>query len=232
MNLYNSKFLKRFLPLLLILILTSAIVYTVNQQTLRQGTNTILVEQAYNIVGSLKTQSTKGLQASNSVDVTNSTQEFIIILDSDNKPLYSTIQVDGSTPSLPNGVSDQTNKVGRNSFTWSPKSSIRLAAVTMPYTSTDGKGIVLVGKSLHDVENATRTMGKTIALMDLIGGLILAALIAVYSNHSGNKNMSHTPGEIVTPKMQKVMTPLVKAVEKFTEPTVKMKDAKIKRNKK
>jgi sensor histidine kinase regulating citrate/malate metabolism len=211
MSSYWGRIARHFLPLGFVLVFVCALLYVTNQQSLRLAADDALVDQAHGIATTLKSQSAKGAQASNLVDVANSNQLFVIILDKDNKDLYSTAQVDGATPVLPSDAIKAANDSGENRLTWSPKKDVRLATVVVPYTSPDEKGVVVVGKSLKEVEQRTQNIGKTILIGGAIGLVVLFAVLAIlYQEPKAKQVVTKADTKIVAKPA--VSNPVAKAV--------------------
>lgn len=170
--------MKQFLPLAVLLVIASGLVYAASVKTIRLTTDDGLLEQAQNIATSLKSQSAKGAQPNAIIDIATSDQPFIIVLDKDNNSVYSSAQLDENTPVLPDGSAKKAVDSGEHSFTWIPKKGVRLATVVVPYSSTDENGVVVVGKSLRLNDKKYSAIARTLALGTLAG---LATLLGVIS---------------------------------------------------
>jgi hypothetical protein len=72
----------------------------------------------------------------------------MIIYDADGKVAASSVQLDGKTPSLPDGVLDSTRQLGENRITWQPRDGVRIASVIVSYPG----GYVLAGRNMREVE--------------------------------------------------------------------------------
>jgi sensor histidine kinase regulating citrate/malate metabolism len=188
-----TRITHHFLPLAFILVFAAALVFVTTGQNLRLSADEALVDQATSIATTLKNQSPKGAQANTQIDVEKSTQPFIIILDKDNKVLYSTAQIDGNTPAVPENSIKTAKDKSENKFTWSPKSTVRIATVIVPYTSTDENGVVVVGKSLKEVESRTDNTARTVTTASVFGLVILFVVLWVlYKEPTDKKTSSST----------------------------------------
>lgn len=134
----------------------SGIVYLGVQQTLRMSADDPQIQISEEVVGAIA----KGMSASSilpptpSSDMEKDLGAFVIIYKDSGEALGSSTQLDNQTPKLPNGVLDLVNKKGETRFTWEPKKGVRSAVVAKKY---DG-GIVLVGKSLREIEKREKLL--------------------------------------------------------------------------
>lgn len=155
--------LVEFLPFAFIITLIFGFIYVAVQQNYRQSANDPQIQIAEEIANTIHTdKSTKNLEFSQKTDLTTSLAAFLIVYDSNKKPILGTGYLDNALITPPDGTFDATlsepsfpnsrNLVnGENRFTWQPKVGVRIAAVLVP-VDKGTNGYVLVGRSLKEVE--------------------------------------------------------------------------------
>jgi hypothetical protein len=176
--------LARHLLLVVLITLIMGLVYGAVQQNYRQNANDPqiqLSEDTANILsnGASPQQLVPGKA---STDMTKSLAPFVVIYDDSGKVVVATGYLDGSTPELPGGVLDYAKAHNQYSLTWQPKPSVRVAAVITRYSSPQGSGYVLVGRSLREVEKriGELTMMVILAWAVCMGVIIIAAIFALW----------------------------------------------------
>ena len=85
------------------------------------------------------------------VDIARSLAPYIIVFDTSGKPIISSAQLDGHTPTIPPGVFDYVRQSGEDRFTWQPRTGVRSAVVVTAFKGS-ASGFVLAGRSLREVE--------------------------------------------------------------------------------
>lgn len=142
-------FLKTWFLLAMSTTLICALVYLVIQQGLRQTANDPQIQMAEDNAALLNA----GKQASDynaleKIDIAKSLSPYLIIYNSQGKPIASDGKLNDISPTLPSGVFDAATQKGQNRITWQPRATIRSALVIVPYKD----GYVVAGRSLREVE--------------------------------------------------------------------------------
>jgi hypothetical protein len=159
------KYVKAFLLMGIGLVMTFGFAYCVGQQVLRLSANDPQVEIADNVVGALNQgQPAEALNSPTPTDMTQGLAPFVVIFDAEGKPVASTVQLDGQTPSVPKNILDAAKAEGENRVTWEPKEGVKIASVIKPYSTQEASGFVLAGRSLAEVEKRSQELLKTSAV--------------------------------------------------------------------
>src|SRR6185369_14805114 len=125
----------RYLLIALIVTLVIGFGYTAVQQNYRLTANDPqiqLAEDSADILASGQNPADMVPGEANT-DMAKSLAPFIIVYDDSGKVVASSVKLDGQTPSLPGGVLDYAKNHTQNTFTWQPKSGVRIAAVAVHY---------------------------------------------------------------------------------------------------
>jgi len=140
---------KVWLPFAVAISAFCALVYGSVQQAFRQGANDPQIQMAEDAADMLAGGgSVDMLVPASRVSVSKSLAPFLIIYDADGNEIASSVQLDGQTPALPEGVLTSTKDLGENRVTWQPRDGVRIAAVIVSYRD----GFVLAGRNLREVE--------------------------------------------------------------------------------
>jgi hypothetical protein len=140
---------KVWLPFAVVITAFCALVYASVQQAFRQGANDPQIQMAEDAADILADGgSVDALMPASKVLVSKSLAPFLIVYDSSGNEIASSVQLDGQTPSLPDGVLDSSKELGENRVTWQPREGVRIAAVIVAYKD----GFVLAGRNLREVE--------------------------------------------------------------------------------
>ncbi|MFZ0303330.1 MAG: hypothetical protein WAL75_11610 [Terracidiphilus sp.] len=137
--------------------------YAIPQQLLRNGANDPQIQMATDLAATLSQYGvTDGLRqgallhsGNGLVDMSRSLAPFLIVYDDQGRPLGSTAQLGGQTPTPPTGVFNYVRQHGEERVSWQPilgsTRGVRVAAVV---ERVDGAqpGFVLAGRSLREVE--------------------------------------------------------------------------------
>ncbi len=128
------------------------LLYIVAQQGLRHGADDPQIQMAEDIAEKLRTgQQLQSVLPTNKVDIANSLAPYIILFDTNGKPLASSAQLNGQVPTIPSGVFEYVRQNGEDRFTWQPQVGVRSAVVVTKFTGVNS-GFVLAGRSLREVE--------------------------------------------------------------------------------
>jgi hypothetical protein len=166
-----------FVPLVVAVSACFGIVYLVGQQGLRTAANDPQVQLAEDAAAALSggTLPASVVPAGPPVDIAKSLAPFIVVYDTDGAVLATNGQLDGAAPVLPRGVLDSARSSGRDIVTWQPRSGVRVATVTIPWTG----GTVTAGRSLRLVEEREDTLLVLVAAGWLATVAALAVVCAV-----------------------------------------------------
>lgn len=130
----------------------SGLLYAAVQQDLRQSANDPQIQMAEDTAAKLADgQQVQIVVPAEKVDIANSLAPYIIVFDAAGKPIASSVQLDGQTPTIPSGVFDYVRQNGEDRITWQPQSGIRSAIVVTQFKGPN-PGFVLAGRSLREVE--------------------------------------------------------------------------------
>ena len=126
--------------------------YAAVQQDLRQSANDPQIQMSEDIAAKLADgQPIQNVVPSEKVDIAKSLAPYVIVFDATGKPIASSAQLDGQTPTIPAGVTDYVKQNGEDRITWQPQPGVRSAAVVTQFKGSNA-GFVLVGRSLREVE--------------------------------------------------------------------------------
>jgi hypothetical protein len=166
-----------FLPSAVLATGLCGLVYVAIQQDLRTGANDpqeqLAGDAAARLDGGASPSSVVGVST---VDIARSLAPFIVVYDPNGTVLASDGQLDGAPPMVPRGVLDAARATGRDAITWQPRSGVRVATVTVPWSG----GTVLAGRSLRlveDRESSTELMVGAAWIVILLA-LVVASLVA------------------------------------------------------
>lgn len=160
-----------FLLLVALVTIIFGTIYATVQQTYRMGANDPQVEVTDQVANIIKQDIPLDaiLGESEQVDMNSSLGLFVMIFDKDKKLVAGSAQLDGQTPTPPEGTFDKAKKDGDNRFTWQPKDGVRVAAVLKV---VDDKGYVLAGRSLREVESRVHNLTLIVVISWIISVLI------------------------------------------------------------
>ena len=160
-----------FLPMAIVATALAGMIYVVAQQDGRWLANEPQVQLAEDAAGRLDAGGRPQDQVDPvPVDIAQSLAPFVVVYGSADNVLASGGMLDGQPPAVPAGVLATARATGRNAVTWQPRSGVRVATVSVPWTG----GTVLAGRSLRLVEEHA----SQLALLVIAGWLAtLAALV-------------------------------------------------------
>ena len=160
---------------------------TIPQQVLRLGANDPQIQMATDLAAGLSRfgvtdglrQETLWNSGGGVVDMSKSLAPFLIVYDNQGRPLGSTAQLGGQTPTPPAGVFDYVRQHGEERVSWQPVlGSVRGVRVAAVVERVEGAqpGFVLAGRNMREVEAREHLVGQLAALAWLaMLGLILVA---------------------------------------------------------
>ena len=187
-----------FLPAALVLTVACGVTYVSVQQVLRGGANDPQVQLAEDGAAALTAgagpeslvgagSAVVGLAGAGVVDVATSLAPFVVVYDAAGAPLASNGRLDGTLPVPPVGVLRAAAGSGRNAVTWQPRSGVRIATVTVPWSG----GTVLAGRSLRVVEEREDLALVLVAAAWAAGLVTLVAVAfvaaAIWPGRPGNR---------------------------------------------
>ncbi len=143
---------KYWLILAIVVTGLSWLIYAVVQQDIRQSANDPQIQLAEDSATKLADgQSIQEVVPEEKVDIAKSLAPYIIVFDSSGKPVASSAQLNGQTPTIPVGVFASVRQNGEDRITWQPQSGVRSAVVVTQFKGSSS-GFVLAGRSLREVE--------------------------------------------------------------------------------
>ena len=172
---------------LAIVTVTIGLIYTSVQQSHRTAAND---PQSY-IVERVKEDLEKGKAVdsffSDSVDLEQSLDVFVLLCDSAGNPLRSSGYLKGQMPRLPNGLFEHARKNGSHWVSWQPLPDVRMA-IGIEAVHSPSAAFVVAGRSLHDTEERVSRLGSLMLIgwCLCVGIVLINWLILSY----GNKNQT------------------------------------------
>ncbi len=155
--------------------------YATVQQTYRQAANDPQIQVAEDTAAKMdlggKPQQP---DISTLIPMQTSLAQFVIIYNATNTPIFSTGQLAGKIPSLPESSFVYTKANNENIFTWQPAPDVRIAAVAHSYKD----GVVVVGRSLREVQKRINSLG----LMVSIGWILSILATILLLNRKGKEH--------------------------------------------
>jgi hypothetical protein len=175
-----APLLRTWLPIAFVATVLCALVYGVAQQNFRQSANDPQIQIAQDAVNTIaKGAKPASVVPTEKTDMRTSLATYVIVYDDTGNIIASSAVLDGSTPSVPEGVLTFARVRPQNRITWEPAAGVRSAIVVMHYTENEG-GFVVVGRSLKEVEvrEAQLTLRVFTAwIVMVVGSLILCGLL-------------------------------------------------------
>ena len=163
-----------WIPTALLATLACGLIYAVGQQGLRSGANDPQSQLAEDAAAALDGGASPASVAGGAtVDASTSLAPFLVVFDTAGTVLASDGRLDGAPPVPPTGVLDHARSDPPNLVTWQPRTGLRFATVTVPWSG----GTVMAARSLREVE---RREDQVLALTGL-GWLAMLVGLAVAS---------------------------------------------------
>lgn len=171
------KFLRIFIPVVLV---CSAIFGTIElavQQNYRQSANDPQIQMAQDQAKAFENgQKIESVGAGEKIDLSKSLAPFLIVFDSQENPATSSATLNGRIPVPPPGVFEQATNQGENRVTWQPSENVRIAAVVAPFHGPTS-GFILAGRSLREVEKRESQLNLQVGAGYLVSVVIIGATI-------------------------------------------------------
>ncbi len=192
MGKFLKSVLKQWIPLAVVIIAISGMLYLIPQQILRQDANDPQIQQAEDAAAALaKGADPKTVVPQAVIDIAQSMAPFRMVLDESGRPLAWSGELHGTPPKLPAGVIDYVKHNGEDRITWEPETGIRLAAVIVKVEG-ENPGIVLSARSLREVEvreNQVLTLAVLGMLVTLFASLIVTILLKLIFRSNSQKKV-------------------------------------------
>jgi hypothetical protein len=188
-----KKVLKYWLLSAIIVSSLAGLLYVVVQQDIRLNANDPQIQLAEDAATALSNgQSVQSVVPTQQVDIAHSLAPYIIVFDTNGKPIASSAQLNGQTPTPPSGIFDSVKQHGEDRVTWQPQLGVRSAIVVTSFSGSTS-GFVVAGRSLREVEIREDTMLQLVLLgwgTILIVTLFAAALLIRRSTKAGTPRRS------------------------------------------
>ncbi len=171
MNKYLKETLIKWLPLAATITLLCGLIFVSVQQNYRMSANDPQIQLAEDVKQTLLIgQSPSTFIPVRKLELSKTLSTFIMIYDSKNKLIGSSVVLDGKEPAIPDGVLSSAKTSGQSRVTWQPKNGVREALVVNYYKGQQ-EGYVAIGRSLREVEIREDNLQK----MVFVGWLITLA---------------------------------------------------------
>jgi hypothetical protein len=171
--------IRRALPLWILLSgLATALVFAsviVVQQQLRSAANHPQAEMAREAAAKLDAGADpRSLVNIATVDIANSSEAYLIVVDSNGTLLASSAQLRGSSVIPPSGVFAYVRDHGEDTISWQPAAGVRSAIVVDSFHG----GYVVAGRSLTGTEQAESTLGPW-SILGWAAAVLLAGCLSL-----------------------------------------------------
>jgi hypothetical protein len=180
---YFLQIIRSWLPLATGITLVFFAIYGAVQQNYRSSADDPQVQIARDTANSLAQQANPlNLIPPTPVDIADSLATFTMLYDVQDHLLGTNALLDDQAPEVPNGVIDTARENGENRVSWQPKPGVRSAIVAVASPGPDG-GVVIVGRSLREVEKREQNLGVSLMVgwaVTLLATLGVTALIALF----------------------------------------------------
>ena len=168
-----------WLPLGLGITVLAGLVYVAVQQNFRQTANDPQIQMAEDAAARLEGGGQpQAVVGAGKVDIARSLAPFLIVYDDAGRPTASSAELDGQTPSIPEGVFASVRQSGEDRISWQPRPGVRSATVIIRFGGSR-PGFVLAGRSLREVEKREAQLTQMVAgawIVALAGSLVLSLL--------------------------------------------------------
>ena len=170
--------LKHWLPIATVVVAMSGLVYLAVQQELRQSANDPQIQLVEDTASALaRGETAEQVVPAVQVDVARSLAPFMIVYDEAGNVLESSGLLHGQPPELPAGVLEYVRQHSQDRISWQPESGVRIAAV-IDRVEGAGKGFVLAGRSLREVEKReSQVLSEAMLAMLVTLGATLAVVV-------------------------------------------------------
>jgi hypothetical protein len=179
LNSRDSRILLTWLPLGFVATLLIGCFYIALQHHIRQDADYPQVQLAEDIAASMYKNEKPSANLSTNVDVQHSLAPFVVLYDSNGRPVDGTGKLGRALPELPADVLEYTRKHVKHRLTWHPNDKTRIAAVLQYYQNPQHAGYVLAGRNLRETEKQQNSLLVTAGIawaVTLLGSLALVIL--------------------------------------------------------
>jgi hypothetical protein len=179
-----QRILKCWLLIAIVVSGLSGLLYVVMQQDIRLNANDPQIQLAEDAATALSNgQSAQSVVPTQQVDIAHSLAPYIIVFDTNGKPIASSAQLDGQTPTIPSGIFNSVKQHGEDHVTWQPQSGVRSAIVVTSFNGSSS-GFVAAGRSLREAEMREDTLLQLVLLG--WGAILIITLCATVLLHRGS----------------------------------------------
>ncbi len=188
-NIWKKTFVS-WLPLAVVIVIFSGLVYAAVQQNFRMSANDPQIQVAEDVALAVTTGQAPPesiVPAQPTADMAKSLSTFLVIYTATGTPIGASVALDGKLPVPPSGVFDSVKQHGEDRFTWEPKPGLRIAAVVTQYSGPQS-GYVLVGRSLREVEIREANLELMAAVAGVAALLITFLLMLYFAKMSAPEN--------------------------------------------
>ena len=149
------------------------------QQVIRQNANYPQVQMAEDAAASVTAgQNIQDVVPTNKVDIATSLASYVVVFDTNGKPIASSGQLNGQMPTMPSGVFDSVRQSGEDRITWQPQAGVRSAVVVTQFKGQTS-GFVLAGRSLRESERLQDNITQLLSV-GLIGLLVVILPVTAF----------------------------------------------------
>lgn len=135
-NVWRKAFIS-WLPLGIVIVFFSGLVYVAVQQNYRSAANDPQIQVAEDVAFAVshgQAPPDQIVPAAPTADIAQSLSTFLAIYSATGTPIGASVALDGKLPVPPSGVFDAVKQHGDDRFTWQPKPGLRFAAVMTQYS--------------------------------------------------------------------------------------------------
>jgi hypothetical protein len=170
--------LKQWIPLAVVIVALSGMLYLIPQQLLRQGANDPQIQQAEDAAAALaKGADPKTVVPQAVIDISQSMAPFRMVFDEAGRPLTWSGELNGKPPVPPFAVFDYVKHNGEDRITWQPEAGVRLATVIIKVEGAN-PGFVLSARSLREVE-VRENQVLNLALLGMAVTLVASLVVII-----------------------------------------------------
>lgn len=184
-----------FIPLAVLIILMSGVMYASVQNVLRTDANDPQIQMAQDASAALGSGANpQNVLPVSTVNIAQSLAPYMIIYDTNGQVVASSAVLNGQTPIVPPGVLTSARTMDVNWLTWQPQPGVRSAIAVVAYHG----GYVLVGRSLRLVEQRETDLEQIIGLASIIMLVLVygATLFSDFARHFVELRRSQKLGSI------------------------------------
>ncbi len=171
----------QWLPLAVLTVLLSGLVYVAVQQNYRGSANDPQIQMVTDARDALMSGATpQSLVPAQQLDISRSLAPYLVIYDASGHVVAASATLHGQPITPPSGVLDASRTMSMNVLTWMPEPGVRSAIVVLHYSD----GYVLAGRSLTQVEqreSALELIVGAACLVTLAGTLVAVVATRLFA---------------------------------------------------